>query len=149
MNDTEALLVELRKISSSVDAHRRMTTAILIGLIVFVSVIVGIWVRSELMMKEVTAEYKPIDFEAEVKWHNVDSNVNKGNLQDAIRIGSELIKKTPLFPDGHFRLANAYLASGDIRKAQEHSREAFRLLPSEKNKDLLDAINKRIEQEKP
>ncbi len=37
-----------------------------------------------------------------------------------IELGEKLIAKTPLYPDGHRRLAVAYLAAGRIENASEH-----------------------------
>lgn len=149
MDDSEKILAELQKISAAARAQRALMSAVLAVLLCFVATLLYFAYSTDQQMKKAVAEsVKPVDFDAEVTWHNVDGHISKGDVQTALRMGNELIKKTPDFPDGHARLANAYLAAGDLAEAKAHLLEAFRLLPSEKNRELLDAVNKRIGQEK-
>ena len=82
-------------------------------------------------------------------WTDVDWNVRRGKLDEAVRIGEELIQNTPQYPEGHHRLASAYLASGKIEQAREHYAQAFRLFPSAENEKSLSAIDRRIKEGNP
>src|SRR2546426_12144 len=53
---------------------------------------------------------------------------------------------SPQKPEGHQRLASAYLAAGKAEQARQHYAQAFQLFPSEENEKLLIAIDKRIKQ---
>jgi tetratricopeptide (TPR) repeat protein len=82
-------------------------------------------------------------------WYDVDQNIRLGNPAEAIRIGEELIQKTPQYPGGHYKLAAAYVAAGRIKEARAHFAEAARLFPCEDYEKLLTAIDKRIATESP
>jgi tetratricopeptide (TPR) repeat protein len=144
MNDDESILVELRKIAAWADTQRKMTKWSLIFVLVFFPAMIIFGVLSE---HSVTKQIE--DTAEKPDWYIVDQNVRLGDFDKAIRIGEELILKTPQYPDAHRRLAGAYLAAGKIEKAKEHYAEAFRLFPSEKNQKLLMAIDKRIKEENP
>ena len=77
-------------------------------------------------------------------WCDVERKIRVAELNKAIEIGETLIKKTPLYPDGHRALAGAYLAAGQLEKARQHYAEAYRLFPDKDNESALEAINKRI-----
>ena len=82
-------------------------------------------------------------------WFEVHHHIDRGELDEAIRIGAELIEKAPLYPEGHKQLAWAYLAAGKTDKARDHYAQAFWLFPSKENEKLLKVIDKRIEAENP
>ena len=82
-------------------------------------------------------------------WYDVERNLRLGAVDEAVRIGEELIQSAPLYPDGHGRLGSAYLAAGNVAKARAHYAEAARLFPSGENIDLLNAADARIKQENP
>ena len=82
-------------------------------------------------------------------WSEVNWNIRRADFAEAIRIREELIQRTPQYPEGHHRLASAYLAAGKIEKARAHYAEAFRLFPSEENEKLLIAIDKRSKAKNP
>jgi len=142
MNDNESILAELRKISAWADMQRKMTKWSLIFVAIFFPAMI---VFSVLMEHRVTKKIE--DTTEEPDWYNVDQNVRRGDFDTAMRIGEELILKTPQYPDAHRRLAGVYLAAGKIEKAKEHYAEAFRLFPSEENGKLLAAIEARINAE--
>jgi tetratricopeptide (TPR) repeat protein len=143
MNDNELILAELRKISAWGDFQRKMTkwSLIFVGFMIIAGIAAGVLTDHEIK-QNLTPTNKP-------DWYQVDQNVRTGNFDEAIRIGEELMQKTPLYPDAHHRLAGAYLAAGKIQKAREQYAEAFRLLPSEENEKLLAAIDQRIKSENP
>ena len=140
MNDNEAILAELRKISAWADMQRTLTkwSLIAVAVVIPAMIIVGILVerRVETHLGEIAPGQKP-------DWYDVDQNVRAGDFDKAIRIGEELLPKTPQYPEAHRRLAGAYLAAGKIEKARAHYAEAFRLFPSDENEKLLVAIEKR------
>lgn len=140
MNDNELILAELRKISAWADIQRRSSKWSLLVLVVFLS---GAYVFGP----------QAVDFwvdrttKRETRWYDVESNVDLGDFDSAIRIGEEFVQKTPLHPDAHQRLAGAYLAAGKLPEARKHYAEAYRLFPSEQNEKKVIAIDKRIQAE--
>jgi tetratricopeptide (TPR) repeat protein len=141
MNDNDSILAELRKISAWADMQRKVSKWSLIALAIFLPAMLlfGVVMDHQFTkhMEDTASSQKP-------DWYDVDQNVRHGDFEKAIRIGEELILKTPQYPDAHRRLAGAYLAAGKTDKAREHYAEAFHLFPSEENEKLLIAIDRRI-----
>ena len=146
MNDNEAILAELRKISAWTDLQRKMTKWSLLFIAVFIPALIVLGVIMEHHVKTTLDDVKPGQ---KHDWYDVDQNVRVGDFDKAIRIGEEHILKTPQYPEAHRRLAGAYLAAGKVEKASEHYAEAFRLFPSEENEKLLMAIERRSKAEQP
>src|SRR6266436_4999354 len=109
MNDNETILAELRKIGAWADMQRRITkwSFIVIAALIPAMVIFGIVMEKRLnkSLEDVSPQEKP----EKPTWSDVDLNVRRANLDEAMRIGEELIQKTPEYPEGHHRLATAYL----------------------------------------
>ena len=146
MNDNDSILAELKKISAWADMQRKATRWSLVFLAIFIPVIILFAVVMEHRIKKnIYDNGTPAKF----TWYDVDRNICLCDVTEAIRIGEELIKTTPLNPNGHSRLGTAYLAAGNIEKAREHYAEASRLFPSEENIALLNAAEARIKQENP
>jgi|ERR1041385_8542948 tetratricopeptide (TPR) repeat protein len=146
MNDDDPILAELRKISAWADMQRKFTRWTLIFVAVFVAAGIVFGILMEHWEKKTLEETNP---RQQADWYDVDRNVRSGAFDKAIQVGEELIRKTPQYPEAHRRLAGAYLATGNIRKAREHYAEAYRLFPSEENEKQLFAIDKRIRAENP
>ncbi|NMC82728.1 MAG: tetratricopeptide repeat protein [Armatimonadetes bacterium] len=144
MNNDEAILTELRRISAWADIQRKVTKWSLIFVAVFIPamIIIGI-----LVERRVTTELESVVSEETPDWYDVDGSIRKCDLDKAIQIGEKLITKTPLYPEAHRRLAGAYLAAGSLEKARQHYAEAFRLFPSEENERALAAIERRMKAE--
>ena len=142
----DQVLAELRKISTWADLQRKITkwSLVLVAIVVLVA-IGGVLLMEQYLNKDAVTNVSP----GQVDWYEVDRNVRLGDFQKAITMGEELILKTPQYPEAHQRLARAYLAAGNVDKAREHYAEAFRLFPCEENEKLLDAIEKRINADKP
>ena len=149
MNNDETILAELRKIGAWADMQRKITkwSFIVIAVFIPVMIIFGVVMEKRLnkSMEEVSSHEKP----EKPTWSDVDWNIRRANLDEAVRIGEELIQKTAQYPEGHQRLAAAYLAAGKIEKAREHYAQAFHLFPSEENERLLVAIERRIKEGNP
>jgi tetratricopeptide (TPR) repeat protein len=147
MNDNDAILAELRKISAWAEWQRKISRRSLIFLAVFFpAIIVAAIIASIVADKEIKTTIAQVDA---ASWYDVDRDVRSGNYDTAIRIGEELIQKTAQDPDAHRRLANAYLAAGKLDKAREHFAEAVRLFPSEENEKSLAAMDARIKAGEP
>ena len=147
MHDNESL-AELKKIAAWTDMQRKLSRWALISVPVFISAVVVFAVVMEYRAKKHFASLGGLNIPEPPTWYGVESNICRCNLDEAIRIGEELIQKTPQYWEGHRRLASAYLAAGKIEKARQHYAEALRLLPSEENEKLLIAIDKRINEER-
>ena len=146
MNDNEPILAELRKISAWADMQRKMTKWSLIFIALFIPALI---IFGVIMQHHLKTTVDDVNSEEKQNWYDVDRNVRGGDFDKAIRIGEELILKTPQYPEAHRRLAGAYLAAGKVEKAREHYADAFRLFPSEENEKLLMAIERRSKAENP
>jgi tetratricopeptide (TPR) repeat protein len=146
MNDNETILAELRKIGAWADMQRKITKWSFIAIAAFIPAMVVLGIVMEKRLNKSLQDVSPHDKTEKPTWSDVDWNIRRGNLDEAIRIGEELIQKAPQYPEGHLRLAAAYLAAGTIHKAREHYVQAFHLFPSEENEKLLLAIDRRIKE---
>jgi tetratricopeptide (TPR) repeat protein len=146
VNDNEAILGELRKISAWAEMQRKLTKWSLVFLAVLIPALVGFGI---VMEQRVSTKLEDTAPPQKSDWYEVERNVRLGDFDKALGVGEELIVKTPQSPDAHKRLAGAYLAASKLDKAREHYAEAFRLFPSEENEKLLTAIDKRCSAEKP
>jgi tetratricopeptide (TPR) repeat protein len=149
MNDNEEILAELRKISAWTDMQRKITKRSLITIAVVIPAMIIFAIVADIQLNKSQEDVLPPGKPAKPNWGDVDWNVRYGDIDEAIRIGEELIQKTPQYPEGHNRLAAAYLAAGKIEQAREHYAHAFRLFPSEENERLLLAIDRRIKGDIP
>ncbi len=145
----EQVLAELRKISAWADMQRKITKWPLIIFAVLVPGMIIFGVVMENRLKTSMQDIRSPEKAEKPTWSDVDWNIRRADLGEAIRIGEELIQRTPQYPEGHHRLASAYLAAGKIEKARAHYAEAFRLFPSEENEKLLIAIDKRSKAKNP
>lgn len=143
MNDNDAILAELRKISGWADLQRKVTKWSIIAVAIFIPAMILI---AFLVERQVTKRFDESAFTSD-DWSSVDRDVWRGDFDSAIRTGEELVARTPHYPNAHRRLAGAYLAAGNLEKAKEHYAEAARLFPSEENEKLLAAILKRAKTE--
>ena len=112
MNDNEAILVELRKISAWAELQRKMSRWALNFCCDLFSVIDPFQLCDDHEIKTTIAQVDA------ASWYDADRNVRSGDYAKALQIGEDLIKKTAQDPDAHRRLANAYLAAGKIDKSQ-------------------------------
>src|SRR6267378_5249209 len=149
MNDNETILAELRKIGAWADMQRKITkwSFIVIAALIPAMIIFGIVMEKRLTTS--MGDSPPHEKPEKPAWSDVDWNIRRADLDEAIRIGEELIQRTPQYPEGHHRLASAYLAAGKTEQAREHYARAFHLFPSEENEKLLIAINRRIKEGSP
>jgi tetratricopeptide (TPR) repeat protein len=149
MNENESILAELRRIGAWADMQRKITkwSFIVMAVIIPAMIVLGIVIvkRESASMEDTLSSQKP----EKPTWNDVDWNIRRADLEQAIRIGEALIQSMPQYPEGHHRLASAYLAAGKIEKAREHYAEAFRLFPSEENGKLLAAMDRRIKDRNP
>jgi tetratricopeptide (TPR) repeat protein len=146
MNDNETILAELRKIGAWADMQRKITKWSFIAIAVFIPAMVVFGIVMEKRLNKSLEDVSPHDKPEKPTWSDVDWNIRRANLDEAIRIGAELTQKMPQYPEGYHRLAAAYLAAGKVEKAREHYAHAFRLFPSEESEKLLLAIDRRIKE---
>jgi tetratricopeptide (TPR) repeat protein len=146
MNDSEPILAELRKIAAWADMQRKMTKWSLISVAI---VIPAMLILGFVMAHEFDTRIEALREPLKTTWYDVERNVSSCDPDGAIRIGEELIERTPQYAEGHYRLAMAYLAAGKIERAREHAATALRLFPSEKNEKLVKAIDKRMKAGSP
>lgn len=143
MNDNDAILAELKKISAWADMQRTAMKWSFVFLALFIPAMI---VFSVVMDRRFNKKIDDFGSAANPSWYDVERNLRQGDPGEAIRIGERLIQRAPLYPDGHCRLASAYVAAGQIEKAREHYAEAVRLFPSDNNIALLEAAETRARQ---
>ena len=149
MNDNESILAELRKIAAWAEMQRKITKWSLIVIAIFIPAMIVFGIVMEYRWNRSTDDVRTPEKAEKPTWNDVDWNIRRSNFDEAIRIGEDLIQKAPQYPEGHHRLASAYLAAGQIEKAREHFAQAFHLFPSEENEKSVVAIERRIKKENP
>jgi tetratricopeptide (TPR) repeat protein len=149
MNEDESVLAELRKLGAWADMQRKITKWSLIFVAVFIPAFIIFAIVMENRLNGSTEDVRSPDKPDKPTWTDVDWKTRRGDLDEAIRIGEELLQRTPQYPEGHHRLASAYLAAGKTEQAREHYAQAFHLFPSEENEKLLIAIERRIKEGTP
>ena len=141
-NHENEMLSHIEKIAAWADTQRKMSKWAMIFVSIFVPAVVVLIVAVEWHSNRGTETVKKPD-----SWSYVSRAITEGDLEKAIRIGKDMIQKTPDYEYGHYRLAYIYLSAGNLEQSRHHFEEAYRIFPSEENKKCLDAINKRIEQD--
>jgi tetratricopeptide (TPR) repeat protein len=144
MSDNDAILAELRKLTAWADTQRRLTKWSLIGAGVVLALALAFLGIMEHRMNPLLDESSLTRKPEPSTWSDIDWNIRRANLDEAIKIGEDLIQKTPQYPEGHHRLGMAYLAAGKLAQAKDHFEQAFHLLPSEENQKMLQALQQRI-----
>ncbi len=81
-------------------------------------------------------------------WYNVNADEEKGKLDDALEKAQYLIRQSPNYYYGYKVLGRLYLSRNELYKAKESFDKAYEILPSESNKELVDAIQIRLKREK-
>ena len=147
MNDNEQILTELRRIGAWADMQRKATKRAFIIMAVFVPAMIALGIVGAKLKTASIDDAESSRKPDKPTWTDVDRKILRADLDEAIRIGEELIQKTPQYSEGHHRLASAYLAAGKTEQARRHYAQAFHLLPSEENEKLLISIDKRIKDE--
>jgi tetratricopeptide (TPR) repeat protein len=146
MNDDESILAELRKISAWADMQRKITKWWFIAVAILVPAMIAFAIIMENRLNTGLEHVQSPKKAEDLTWYDVDSNIRHAKLDEAIRIGEELMARMPYYVEGHQRLASAYLAAGKINQAKEHYEQAYRLFPSQENEKLLIAMEKRIKE---
>jgi tetratricopeptide (TPR) repeat protein len=144
MNDNDTIVAELRKIAAWADMQRKITKWSFIFIAVFIPAMVVFAIVMENHFKARLEDLEAPPKPEKPTWNTVDYNLRRANVDEAIRVGEELIQQMPQYPEGHQRLASAYLAAGKLEQAREHYAQLVRLFPSEENQKLLNAIDRRM-----
>jgi tetratricopeptide (TPR) repeat protein len=147
MNDNESILAELHKIGAWADMQRKISKWSLVVVAIAIPILIIVGIVMENRFQASMGEFQLPEKAAESTWSDVDWNIRRANLDEAIRIGEELIQRMPQYSEGHRRLATAYLAAGKTAQAKQHYAEAYRLFPSEENEKLVAAIDRRIKEQ--
>jgi len=74
-------------------------------------------------------------------WYDVSAATRKGDLKNALRIADELLLRTPLDFDGHYKKGEILLMMGDKIQAKESFATAARIFPMAKYKAAVDAAS--------
>jgi len=138
---------ELQKIADFFAFQKKLTKRMLIGLAVFIPAgIVAAVVWEHRFEKQFNTPVPTIMDRA--NWSEVDRAMREGDLQKAAEKGETMAAKMPGYPVGHEKLGMVYVTTGELKKAEEHFAEAYRLLPTVANRQNLEAIRKRIAEQK-
>jgi tetratricopeptide (TPR) repeat protein len=138
MTSEEQVLDYLKRITDFTDRWWKLQKRSLIFVAIFIPAMVITGIGVDHISKSKVTRYQP---PIEDTWFQVDEYVRAGDMTKARGLSEVMIKKMPRYPLGHEKMGNIYLIAGDLKKAQEHYREAYRLFPSEQNRKNLDAID--------
>ena len=142
VNNDDAILAELKKISAWSEQQRKMSRLVTIIVAIAFPLMIVLGIVADYDVKSTIAK---VDAPT---WYDVDRNARAGDFEKALQVGEDLIKKTPRDPDAHRRLGNVYLAAGNIAKAREQYEISVLLFPSEENVKLREAIEIRASADK-
>ena len=138
MNNDDAILAELKKISAWSEQQRKMSRLATIMVAIAIPLVIVLGIVADYDVKSTIAR---VDAPT---WYDVDRDARAGDFDKALQVGEDLMKKAPWDPDAHRRLGNVYLAAGKTEKAKEQYEITCLLFPSEENQKLREAIVKRI-----
>jgi cytochrome c-type biogenesis protein CcmH/NrfG len=140
-------VAELKKVVAFFAWQKKLTNRMLIGIAIAIPIAV---VAAILVERNIDHEVNsPVPPPADrASWAEVDRALREGELAKAAERGETMIRKMPGYPGGHEKLGMVYVSTGELKKAEEHFAEAYRLLPTEANRQNLEAIRKRITEDK-
>ena len=80
-------------------------------------------------------------------WYDVSAATRKGDLKNALHIADELLLRTPLDFDGHYKKGEILLMIGDKEKAKESFLTAARIFPIPKYRIAVDSFSRASEEQ--
>ena len=142
MKKMDALLQDIHKIASVAEAHAWMTkfSKYLFWILIPLMIVALVGLAWEVMPKAQSAETP--------SWNLVQRYANLANHDRAADIAEQLVRIAPHCYFGQRRLAEAYLSAGRLDDARVHYAEAYRLLPTERHRELLQAVQNRMQEER-
>jgi tetratricopeptide (TPR) repeat protein len=137
-------IAEIRKAVSRIAEHDEFQSRIskwsfiLFILIILCAIVISV---------QMDARFKGMDApKDELKdWYDVSAATRKGDLKKALHIADELLLRTPLDFDGHYKKGEILLMMGDKDQATESFKTAARIFPMPKFKAAVDAVSSTTE----
>lgn len=140
------ILTELRKLTQYADRQRKIQKrALIVGLLLMPLFLGGLFYFETKVKKDIATSRSNQDT---WDWYNVNADEEKGKLDDALEKAQYLIRQSPNYYYGYKVLGRLYLSRNELYKAKESFDKAYEILPSESNKELVDAIQIRLKREK-
>lgn len=143
----KSLLEEARKISSFVDYQMRLNKRLLMGSIIMA--ILGISVVF-IAKHSIQSQITSIESTAQKQWDwwDVERDLRRTQPEEGLKKALVLIEKMPDYYEGHLKLGQIYLVQGKLEQAKYHFTRAYELFPLDEHQRFIEAVQKRIEQEK-
>ena len=147
MNDNtdSQILDELRKINQYFDKQQKIQKKSWIFVLIFLALFIGSIFFIETYVNKGSSS--STSERGNWTWYQVSDDEEKGNLDEALEKAKYLIKLSPNYNYGYKRLGHLYLTRNELNKAKESFERAYNLFPTESNKNHLDAIINRINNE--
>jgi len=145
MNYDEEILKEIRSISEYLQNRKKASRrALWIGLGIYLVVILATGIGLEITVNRFDSFGNISSVEEDWDWHDVSKTMMNGDLDRGITIALFLQEMSPNYVPGHIRLGELYAMTGDLDKARLEFKKACDILPTERNLDYLQAIDKRL-----
>jgi len=133
----QELLATLKKISEWADLQKKVTKWSLLSLIPLGIILIATSLYFDRTIKEISSdESKPAE------WYDVTLAERKGDLGKALSIADELLARTPLDFEGHYRKGELLLELGRRDAALESFKKAKEIFPIPKHNDAVEALDK-------
>lgn len=140
-NDNKDLLATLNKIAAWADYQKKMAKWSLIGVIPFLMILFGGAIYLESYFKKSTADISPPGGVSH-EWYDVSRAERKGDYEKALYIANELLERTPLDFDGHYRVGEILLKLGDKERAIISFKRAEEIFPIPRHRNAIEALSK-------
>ena len=138
MNDNSNEINDvIKKIGSWMDLQRKITKwtfYIIIPLMIFC---IGIPVYFETKLKNAKSHHDDIK-----DWYDVNNATRKGELEKALQTANELLTRTPLDFEGHYKKGEILLMMGNRKGAKESFQMAFNIFPMPKYETAIHALSR-------
>ena len=80
-------------------------------------------------------------------WYDVSATTRKGDLKNALHIADELLLRTPLDYEGHYKKGEILLMMGNNEEAKKSFQNAARIFPIPKYKAAVEATSRASEEQ--
>jgi tetratricopeptide (TPR) repeat protein len=136
-NDIAELKESVRKIAVHQAYQSKISKWSFVSLMLVILIACGISIYWDGRFKDIMEAPKDVSKD----WYDVAAATRKGDLKKALHIADELLLRTPLDFDGHYKKGEILLMMGSKEEAKKSFQTAARIFPMPKYKIAADAIS--------